>query len=199
MAKNHQKHTHHINNALDKGLKKLSDLPKTYQIKYVQMMFYIIAHGLASASRHDKLIRRELQGYPEGLTIKMQVLPQHASFVVQVSQENGKPVLDVVTQDKADVKSNVTVYFKHLQVAMLVLSFQESTPQAFANDRMIVDGDIGFATRFVRILNQLQALILPKLIAQRAIKRYPQLGLSAKLSSASRVYLALAKSLIHKN
>lgn len=174
---------------LHKSLDKNSKLSLSMQTKYVQTMFYIIANGLVSASHYDKTIRQELQGYPIGLTIKMQVLPNYASFVVQVTDQH---TLKVIQQEHADV----TVYFKHLQLAMLVLSFQESTTQAFANDRMTVDGDIGYATRFVRILNQLQALILPKVIAERAIKRYPDLSLSAKLITASRIYLSLTKTLV---
>lgn len=174
---------------LHKSLDKNSKLSLSMQTKYVQTMFYIIANGLVSASHYNKTIRQELQGYPIGLTIKMQVLPNYASFVVQVTDQH---TLKVIQQEHADV----TVYFKHLQLAMLVLSFQESTTQAFANDRMTVDGDIGYATRFVRILNQLQALILPKVIAERAIKRYPDLSLSAKLITASRIYLSLTKTLV---
>ncbi len=174
---------------LHKSLDKNSKLSLSMQTKYAQTMFYIIANGLVSASHYDKTIRQELQGYPIGLTIKMQVLPNYASFVVQVTDQH---ILKVIQQEHADV----TVYFKHLQLAMLVLSFQESTTQAFANDRMTVDGDIGYATRFVRILNQLQALILPKVIAERAIKRYPDLSLSAKLITASRIYLSLTKTLV---
>lgn len=43
----------------------------------------------------------------------------------------------------------------------------------FANDRMIADGDISNAIRLVRCLNKMEALILPKMVAQLAVKEYP--------------------------
>lgn len=38
---------------------------------------------------------------------------------------------------------------------------------------MIADGDVSSAIRLVRCLNKMEALILPKLIASLAVKRYP--------------------------
>lgn len=179
--------TPHRTASLDHLFSQADRLSRRQQVAYVKLMFYVISHGLASASQHDARIREELGGCPVGLTIKMQVLPQHASFVVKVNADH---TLRVVKQETADVN----IYIKHLSMAMLILTFRESTAQAFANDRMTVDGDIAIATRFVRILNQLQALILPKVIAKRAIKRYPELATTAKFNTARKIYWALAKN-----
>lgn len=40
---------------------------------------------------------------------------------------------------------------------MLLVFFQESTAQAFANDRMIADGDVSAAIRLVRCLNKMES------------------------------------------
>jgi hypothetical protein len=80
-----------------------------------------------------------------------------------------------------------------LEHAFLALSFQEKTSVAFANDRMLVDGDISYAVRMTRILNRLEVFILPKLVAKRAVKAYPHnLQLPEKLISAARIYLKVA-------
>ena len=64
----------------------------------------------------------------------------------------------------------------------MVFSFQESTAQAFANDRMIADGDVSAAIRLVRCLNKMESLILPKLVASLAVKEYPtELTLKRKI------------------
>jgi hypothetical protein len=62
-------------------------------------------------------------------------------------------------------KPDLTITFKHLTHAFMVFSFQESTAQAFANDRMIADGDVSSAIRLVRCLNKMESLILPKVVA----------------------------------
>lgn len=157
------------------------------QLSYCKFMLNLIANGLVSASRHDLTIRQELQTYPIGFTIKMQILPNHASFILQV---NEKHQLIICQKSSADL----TIFIKHLHLATQIFTFQESTAQAFANDRMTVDGDIAFAVRFVRILNQFQALILPKILAKRAIKRYPNILFRQKIATASLIYRDIVKA-----
>ncbi len=90
--------------------------------------------------------------------------------------------------------------FKHLSHAFLVFSFQESTAQAFAHDRMIADGDISYAIRLVRCLNKMESLILPKMVAELAVKEYPtELGLKEKLTGAANIYLKVAQSYLKRS
>ena len=57
---------------------------------------------------------------------------------------------------------------------------------------MIADGDISFAIRLVRCLNKMESLILPKLLAELAVKQYPtELSLKQKLTGAANIYLKL--------
>jgi hypothetical protein len=78
-----------------------------------------------------------------------------------------------------------------------VLSFQEKTSVAFANDRMLVNGDISYAVRMTRILNRLEVFILPRLVASRAVKEYPKdLHLPEKVLSAARIYLKVANQFV---
>ena len=61
--------------------------------------------------------------------------------------------------------------------------------------RMIADGDIAYAIRLVRCLNKMEALILPKLLAELAVKEYPaDLSLKEKLTGATQIYLKVAQS-----
>lgn len=69
-----------------------------------------------------------------------------------------------------------------------------------ANDRMIADGDISYAIRLVRCLNKMEALILPKMVAQLAVKEYPNnLGLKDKIMEASSIYLKVAQSYLKRS
>ena len=75
----------------------------------------------------------------------------------------------------------------------LVFSFQESTAQAFANDRMIADGDVFKRHSLVALFKQMEALILPKLIANLAVKRYPtELTFKRKFTGAKK-YLSQSR------
>ncbi|NNP72410.1 hypothetical protein A7P53_00610 [Acinetobacter defluvii] len=157
---------------------------------YVKLMMDVIGRGLVMASQVDDEIRHEVSKFPVGFVLSMKVFPHGPAFVAKVNEQQN---LELVTalQDKPDL----TITFKHMHHAFLVFSFQESTAQAFANDRMIADGDLSYAIRLVRCLNKMEALILPKLVAELAVKEYPQqLTLKEKLTNAANIYLKVAQS-----
>lgn len=160
--------------------------------RYVALMMDIIGRSLEAASQVDKVIRDEVANLPARFMFEMRVLPSGPALVM-VKTEDGH--LRYVGSS-APRKVDVAMKFKHLQHAFLVFSFQESTARSFANDRILLDGEIGFAMKLVRCLNRMESLILPRFIAQRALKRYPNLSLPQKLSGGGRIYSQVAKNLI---
>lgn len=164
------------------------------QKAYVSTMMKIVGGGLAAASRVDADVQRNLSAFPAGYQICMTVFPSGPNFFLRM-QENG--IADVI--DAPVGKPDLTIRFKHMTHAFLVFSFQEGTAQAFANDRMVADGNVSHSIRLVRCLNRMETLILPKLIATRAVKRYDDVPLTEKLSKAARIYGLVAKSLVTGN
>lgn len=162
----------------------------TAQKAYVALMIDTIARALISASQVDGELKDEVAGFPVDFTLQMMVLPKGSSFTLQVQADKSLKRLDNFTG-----KPDLSVKFKHLTHAFLVFSFQESTSRAFANDRMIADGEVSYAIRLVRCLNKLEALILPKLVAELAVKRYPaSLTLGEKASKAVQIYANVVSS-----
>ncbi len=157
---------------------------------YVKLMLDVIGRGLAMASQIDDEIKQDVAKFPVGFSLSMDVFNSDAAFVARV---NDQFQLELV--DHLETKPDLTITFKHMHHAFLVFSFQESTAQAFANDRMIADGDLGHAIRLVRCLNKMEALILPKLVAELAVKEYPQqLTIKQKINGAANIYLKVAQS-----
>lgn len=165
------------------------------QLAYVKLMMNIIGRGLVMASQVDPEIKQEVAQFPANFRLSMNVFPHGPAFVARVTEQHQlKLVKD------SSIKPDLTITFKHLHHAFLVFSFQESTSQAFANDRMIADGDISYAIRLVRCLNKMEALILPKMVAQLAVKEYPNnLGLKDKIMEASSIYLKVAQSYLKRS
>ncbi len=153
---------------------------------YVELMMGVIARGLVATSLEDAEVQREVQGFPEGMVLQFKVLPLGPSFALRVSKQR----FHLLRQEPSH--ADLQICFKHVTHAFLVFSFQESTAQAFAHDRMYVSGDISLAIRLVRCLGRMEALILPKMVADLAIKRYPSMSLLAKLQGAGRIYGRLA-------
>ncbi|XID75754.1 hypothetical protein ACF3NA_04255 [Alkanindiges sp. WGS2144] len=165
------------------------------QRAYVSLMMDVIGRGLTSASQVDPEIHNETKGFPVGFVVRMTVFPHGPSFTSQ-SQSDGSLQLLKNFAGKPDL----TITFKHLSHAFLVFSFQEGTARAFANDRMVADGDLSYAIRLVRCLNKMEALILPKMVAKLAVKQYPQdLTLPQKLNLASKIYLKVAQTYLKGN
>lgn len=160
------------------------------QLVYVKLMMDVIGRGLVMASQVDEEVKQEMAKFPVGFVLSMNVFPHGPAFIAKVTPDHQLELLHSVEN-----KPDLTITFKHLSHAFLVFSFQESTAQAFAHDRMIADGDVGYAIRLVRCLNKMEALILPKLLAELAVKQYPhELGLKEKLTGAAHIYLKLAQS-----
>ena len=157
---------------------------------YVTTMMQVVGRALQAISEQDEKIQRETSVFPVGFVFSMQVLPSGPGFALRKTADNTLEFLDSVPTEKPDL----AIYIKHLEHAFRVLSFQESTARAFANDRMIVDGDISYAIRMVRALNRLEAFILPKLVAELAVKEYPQIPLPEKVLQGARIYLRVAKN-----
>lgn len=165
------------------------------QLAYVKLMMDIIGRGLVMASQVDPEIKGEIAQFPVNFSLSMKVFPHGPAFVARVTADQQ---LELVKD--LDQAPDLTITFKHLHHAFLVFSFQESTSQAFANDRMIADGDVSNAIRLVRCLNKMEALILPKLLAQLAVKEYPsQLGIKEKIMAASTIYAKIAQSYLKRS
>jgi len=165
------------------------------QRAYVALMMDVIGRGLVSTSFIDEEVRREVSGLPVGFHITMVVLPSGPSFTAKVIAGGH---LELIKD--FDGKADLTVKFKHLSHAFLVFSFQEGTARAFANDRMVADGEVSHAIRLVRCLDKMEALILPKVVAQLAVKRYPtDLTLDEKLVKAVRIYRSIAQNFLNQD
>ena len=158
---------------------------------YVALMLWVIGRALVATSRVDDTVRADLAPLPKGYQIQMRVLPQGPGFVWECTGDG--------TLNRAAVvkpRPDLSIGFKHVAHAFLVLAFQEGTAQAFANDRMVADGDVSHAIRLVRCLNTMETLILPRWVAQRTVKRYPKLPAADKTRKAIRIYALLAKNIL---
>ena len=108
------------------------------QLVYVKLMMDVIGRGLVMASQVDEEVKQEVAKFPVGFVLSMNVFPHGPAFIAKVTPDHQLELLHSVEN-----KPDLTITFKHLSHAFLVFSFQESTAQAFAHDRMIADGDVG--------------------------------------------------------
>ncbi|WP_309044292.1 hypothetical protein [Marinobacter sediminicola] len=169
--------------------KRIQPMASQAKRLYVELMFQVMGRALQAVSEVDSEVQAEARTLPEGFLFEMMVMPDGSKLIVEHIGDGRFHYHG----DSAPRPVDVSIKFKHLTHAFLVLSFQEKTSVAFANDRMLVDGDVSYAVRMTRVLNRLEAFILPKIIAERAVKEYPaNLHLPEKLISAAQIYLKVA-------
>jgi hypothetical protein len=156
---------------------------------FVTFMLSFMGRALLAVSATDAEARAEIEGFAEGFTFEMKVLPSGPA--IRLRKQGGRFVADA-----QPTRPTLAIQFKHLRHAARVLSFVESTPQAFANDRMVVDGDVALAMRMQRILDRMQSILLPHVVAARALKRAPVLPLAAHAKDAARLYGRMARELV---
>lgn len=163
------------------------NLSSYWQIHYVQFMMHFIRQGLIASSQIDTELKKEISQFPTGFVICMNIFPTGPAFYLKKNSLSH-------FEEVEPTSPNLTITFKHIHHAFLVFSFQESTVQAFANDRMIATGDLSYAVRTVRCLNRMQSLILPKFIAKKIVKGYPsQLTTKEKIQIARKIYFHIAQ------
>lgn len=161
---------------------------------YLTVMMLVVGRALYAISRVDDEAAAEIKGLPANMVVEMTVANTGPGFKVRTV---GDGTFDVANENDA---VDLSIRFKHMAHAFLVLSFQEGTAISFARDRMVADGELSHAIRLVRVLNRMESIILPKFIAKRAVKRYPaNLYLGEKITKAVRIYALVVKQLIMGN
>lgn len=166
------------------------DIDYNYQRKYVSGMMQLISHMLKAGSQVDDVIKAEVAEIPEGFVFRMSVTPGDLSLTMQNQQG------ELVNLTDYAGKPDLTMSFKHVTFAFLVFSFQEHTAQAYANERLVIDGDLPTSMKVVRCLNRLQTVILPKVVAKKAVKTYPDLEFITKLQMTTKTYSQFLLNLV---
>ena len=174
----------------------MSSLRQRLKRLYVALMMRIVGWGLRAMSRVDPVVRAETAGFPDGIVIAMTTLPDGPSMVLEKTAEGRLRYLG----GRLPEKLGLAIRFKHLDYAFRVFGFIESTPTAFARDRMVVDGDLASGIRLVRCMYRLEALLMPRFIAARGVKRYPpDLRLGEKLGMNLKIYGRIALDLVTRS
>ncbi len=168
-------------------------LPLFWRMKrlYVRFMLAFIGHGLNKACDVDHVIQKEVASLPEGFTFSMGIMPHGP--VLNMKKVNNRLQ---VSSGNAQQKSAVAIQFKHLAHAFSTLSFQEGTAQAFARERIVVDGDIPASMKLVRCFERLEVLTLPRFIGRRIVRYYPAISFHKKSVTACQIYLGVLAGFI---
>ena len=153
---------------------------------WIGSLLWVIGRTLCRAARVHEGVRPGLAPLPEGLRIRLEVhgLPYGLTLHQVAGRWRCGPAPLGATSPHV-----LRVCFKHPAIAFRAFSFRLGINQAFCENRLLVEGDLGAAMHLVRALEQLQALILPAFIARPLLRHYP--SPRHKLTRACHIYLGL--------
>lgn len=138
---------------------------------YIAIMLWVVGRAIQAGARVDRDIKNEFEALPEGFTFYLGIYPD-GPYMVVGKNEKGK--VKFLGMNPAGINVNLRLSIKTMEAALLVFTFQEGTCLAFARERFVADGELPQALGIVRVLNRIETLLLPKIIAKLAVKRYPK-------------------------
>ncbi len=144
---------------------------KWFKTAVCKIVLVVLGRAFQSGARHDPDIRREVAAFPEGFILVMNVLPFGPRMALE--KHNGK----LKYRGSRYAQGDLVINFKNLECAFMVLTPQIGATQAFAERRLTVIGDLGYAMVFTRCLNMLLAHLYPRFICKRLVKRVPPMPL----------------------
>lgn len=169
------------------GYREVLPGKKPFKRLYLKVSFWFMGRAVAAAERVDPGIRKEFSRLPDGFVFTLGVVP--AGPWMTVAKEAGGSIR--YRGDTAQGAIDLRIQVKHMEAAFLLFSFQESTAAAVCRNRLSVDGDIDAACTVVRILDRVQALLLPRFLARRAVKRCPAWPAAEKWMRRIRLYAGI--------
>lgn len=153
---------------------------------YLAVMLWFLGRSIQAAARVDRDIRQTFAAMPEGFTFAFGVLPDGPALVAGKDKSGRVRYFGSDTDRRLiDLKLNV----KSIATAMLLFTFREATVTAVARNRLAVEGDVSMACSVVRILDRVEVYLLPRILAERAVRRYPRLPIWRRLLCRTLIYL----------
>jgi len=152
---------------------------KTFKTGVAKFIFWFLGRGFQAVARLDSHLQKEVAGWNEGLIIMLKIDAHGPCMVLE--KKNGK----LVYIGSKEVDPDFGVYFKNIEVALLVLTGRMGIAQAYAEHRFYMKGDImAFGMSLVRCLYAVEAYLFPGFITKKIIKKMP-----AKSTNSFRVYI----------
>lgn len=141
---------------------------KPLKRRLAALIFWFLGRGFQAAAFLDANVREEVALWEEESTITLQIDP--AGPAMSVGLRGGKfRFLGV----RAVESAQLTIYFKNIEAALLVLTGQIGIAQAFAEHRFGIHGDLTLGMSLVRCLHIVEGYLFPGFMVKRIVKEIP--------------------------
>lgn len=151
---------------------------KRFKIGVAKMVFWFLGRGFQATAKLDPRIKEEVAGWAEGMTVMLKI----ESFGPCLAM--GKKDGGLVYLGSREIDATLSVHFKNIEAALLVLTGRMGIAQAYAEHRFFMKGDImAYGMPLVRCLYAVETYLFPGFITRKIVKKMPE-----KSRSSLRIY-----------
>jgi hypothetical protein len=142
---------------------------KWFETLVTRVFFFFIGMGMQTAYRVDPDVKKEVDSWPETFSFRMAVVG--GPSMLMLKKEGSFQYLG----EKEVFYADVEMYWKNITFAYLVMTGRISVPNAVYHNRQFVRGSLIYTMSIIRVMNVVQTLLLPNVIARFYIKEVPKL------------------------
>lgn len=146
---------------------------------FLKIIFFFLSRAIRAVVKLDYYAKKELDNFDESYVIKLKIWPEKPSICFIVKNNSFK-------KSKKYPDADLTIYFKSIESALLLLTGKMSIEQGYSEHRFLVKGDLFKSMSFIRILHIVEYYLFPKFITNKILYEKPSTS-----SNKFRVYLKI--------
>ncbi|MGL1892619.1 MAG: hypothetical protein OCD02_13400 [Spirochaetaceae bacterium] len=139
---------------------------RRFKTLYCRIVFAVLGWFIPAIACRKKTVRTVISDFPENFTFSFGVWPSGPSVAFKRVSNR----LKQIPRNSLDLDMKVSL--KSIEAAWYLLSFQEGTCQSEANGRLTVKGELPHSCTFIRLMDKVEILLLPRFIAKKAVKKW---------------------------
>lgn len=147
------------------GIDVVKPKNKRFKKTLAGIILFVLGRAFQVISRTDRTVGNEVARWPEGFKLELAVHPHGPALKMQ--KIDGR----LLTKNFGHQTADLSMGFKHMESALLVLLPIAGVPRAFAERRITVTGDVAKSMSFVRCLNVVLYYLYPDFVADRIVRR----------------------------
>jgi hypothetical protein len=155
---------------------------KRFKSIVCKVVLVILGRAFQVISEKDNEIADEIAAWPEGFKLELNVLPFGPRLILH--KKNGR----VKAKGFDDKTPDLSVNFKNVDSAFLILTPLMGVPRGFAEHRFTVIGDVAKAMSFVRCLNLILAYLYPDFLCKNLMRRIPHIKFTKRMTTRLYFY-----------
>lgn len=137
--------------------KTIRQKKKRFKKFIASFVFALLGRAIKTCYKLDSRVKNEFNAYPDDLIFRMNIMPDGPSLMMKKEKE------DLIILKDSSIRPDLDIIFKSIEGALMALTGKKSVATCYSEQRFIITGDLAHGTRFVRIMNLVEANLFPKI------------------------------------